>query len=178
MKELAERIERNISDMEMQIAALDLVRMPHACIDRVLELLLDLKAALSQKQEVVGKVVEANDGTLTAIVSSKAGALKVGDDVYTAPPSTAQGVEDALERELNMIHMTLASFQSPAKAIQELLNWYISVEKDPKVNGGMVMVPVKEVAHLRSCAELRVLSERGVQAMAERWLKAASKGGL
>lgn len=61
------------------------------------------KAALSQ-QDAVGVVVEANDGTLVAIASVKAGTFKTGDKVYTAPPSTAQeGTKEILQTILKCL---------------------------------------------------------------------------
>lgn len=91
MKELIERIDRSISDMKAQISALDLVMMPHVCIDRVLELLLELKAALSQKQEAAGYVDQVC-GTTAHVNIREGQSIVAGQDVYTSPPSTAQGV--------------------------------------------------------------------------------------
>lgn len=113
----------------------------------------ELEAALSKqdaeqagkRERVVGEVTVkcfTPHGTAEVEGISVYG-LEVGDTLYTAPPSTAQGVSEALERELNMIEMTLTQFDTPAKAIQELINWHVAVENDPKVNGGMVKVPVE-----------------------------------
>ncbi len=82
-----------------------------------------------------------------------------------------------------MIHMTINSFDSPAKAIQELISWHISVGRDPKVNGGRVMVDVELNQPIRSAIEtyvqMRYPQENEHYRAAHMWkeiIKVASKG--
>ena len=57
-----------------------------------------------------------------------------------------QGVEDAyqaLQNELIQIQATIESFATPAAALSALIDWHVSVATDPRVNGGMAIVPVE-----------------------------------
>lgn len=41
---------------------------------------------------------------------------------------------EAIERELNMIEMTLGNFQSATEATQSLINWHCIVQIDPEIS--------------------------------------------
>lgn len=83
------------------------------------------------------------------------------------PPKVPQGVEDAyqaLQNELIQIQATIESFANPAAALSALIDWHVSVATDPRVNGGMALVPVSAMPAERAdkhASERAALYNRG-----------------
>jgi len=65
-----------------------------------------------------------------------------------------QGVEEeacqALQSELSVMQAAIESYESPAAALKALIDWHVAVATDPRVNGGMALVPVKPTGRMWS----------------------------
>jgi hypothetical protein len=65
--------------------------------------------------------------------------------VYTAPQpqQTSNDWKDAVDHELVIHGSTADSYASPEQAIQDLLDWHVSMAVDPELNGGFKLVPIE-----------------------------------
>lgn len=51
----------------------------------------------------------------------------------------------ALQNELSVMQAAIESYESPAAALKALIDWHVAVATDPRVNGGMAIVPVERI---------------------------------